>query len=59
MTRTGYKSIAIPNELYQRLDAIFQQQQRNVTISELVRNALWDFVDLVERQQRFDGGTVS
>ena len=45
MTRKGYKSLVIPERLCQRIEQHIEESQgRYVSISEVVRAAVWSFL---------------
>ena len=45
MPRNGYKSIVIPETLYEKIISHVEQSEgRYVSISEVVREAVWNFL---------------
>ncbi len=45
MPRNGYKSVVIPEILYEKIISHVEQSEgRYITISEVVRKAIWSFL---------------
>lgn len=45
MPRRGYKSLVIPESLYQRIQQFIEKSQgRYISVSEVVRAAVWVFL---------------
>ena len=45
MPRRGYKSLVMPESLYQRIQQFIEESQgRYISVSEVVRAAVWAFL---------------